>query len=211
MKYRKKPVVIEAIQFAGNNSSEIMLFANTACINKVGALIISTLEGPMLVSKGDFVIKGVNGEFYPCKPDIFEKTYEEVVDTSKPFVFDVESMIRRNLPDVLMMTKGFTEEEAKLETENVIKSNKDKTNFCKKELENIKCDFTGKVNESIKESNGMLRAPFITKTINAIWSPKQGLTMSFNIIETIENKYGPIPGETTKDKVDWIRDNVTIK
>lgn len=63
MKYRKKPVIIEAIQFEDNPY-----------------LKIETLEGIMKASVGDYIIKGVNGEFYPCKPDIFEKTYERVTD-----------------------------------------------------------------------------------------------------------------------------------
>lgn len=78
MKYRKKPVEIEAIQFNGINVQEIMLFANTCIVKPTGELIISTLEGDMIVSKYDYVIKGINGEFYPCKPDIFQKTYERV-------------------------------------------------------------------------------------------------------------------------------------
>lgn len=45
---------------------------------KQGKLLIETLEGTMEASQGDYIIKGINGEFYPCKPDIFEKTYEEV-------------------------------------------------------------------------------------------------------------------------------------
>ena len=81
MKYRKKPVVIEAIQWAATKASfdEIMAMGNVPW--KPGPIgsdtfIITTLEGDHTVSKGDFVIMGVAGEFYPCKPDIFEKTYE---------------------------------------------------------------------------------------------------------------------------------------
>jgi len=81
MKYRKKPVVIEAFWFAGGmvepgwpaewigDNVEIAPDGETA--------LIRTLEGTMTAKKGDFIIKGVNGEFYPCKPDIFAKTYEE--------------------------------------------------------------------------------------------------------------------------------------
>lgn len=83
MKYRKKPVVIEAIQFLDDAKriSELQEFAGkdlrvdySSKDNPV--LKIDTLEGTMTASVGDYVIKGVNGEFYPCKPDIFEKTYE---------------------------------------------------------------------------------------------------------------------------------------
>lgn len=77
-KFRKKPVVIEAIQFTGNDA-ECLVFCPTARdpVDNRPNLIIPTLEGDMLVSVGDWIIKGVNGEFYPCKPDIFEKTYEK--------------------------------------------------------------------------------------------------------------------------------------
>lgn len=89
MKYRKKPVVIEAIQWNGVNLEEVTRFVGNSLNYRicdtaweVGKGVphvfmeISTLEGNMQVTKGDYIIKGVNGEFYPCKPDIFEKTYE---------------------------------------------------------------------------------------------------------------------------------------
>jgi hypothetical protein len=80
-KHRKKPVVIEAVQFTGNNVDEILEFAKDSFNNpSTSEIVIPTLEGNMMVSIGDYVIKGVNGEFYPCKPDIFDKTYEEVVE-----------------------------------------------------------------------------------------------------------------------------------
>jgi len=92
--YRKKPVVIEAIQYDGLNKEKIERFVGSSlkseindCAWKAGAnvapirtLIIPTLEGDHKASPGDFIIRGVNGEFYPCKPDIFEKTYEAVED-----------------------------------------------------------------------------------------------------------------------------------
>ena len=82
MKFRKKPVVIEAIRFNGLNYDEIADFCSPWSV-KIGggySLLIVTLEGEMLASKGDWVIKGVQGECYPCKPDIFEATYERVVE-----------------------------------------------------------------------------------------------------------------------------------
>lgn len=88
MKYRKKPVIIEAIQFE-DNSDRIMeihefMGGDTIRVNYEDKdnpyLKIETLEGTMKASVGDYIIKGVNGEFYPCKPDIFEKTYERVID-----------------------------------------------------------------------------------------------------------------------------------
>lgn len=80
MKYRKKPVVIEAVQF--NNSADIHEFCGDCCREPVGEdyMEIVTLEGVMRAGKGDYIIFGVNGEFYPCKPDIFHKTYEPVED-----------------------------------------------------------------------------------------------------------------------------------
>lgn len=77
--YRKKPVVIDAIRFNGTNENEVADFVGENLhITPDGFLFIHTLEGSMAVSYGDYVIKGVRGEFYPCKPDIFEQTYESV-------------------------------------------------------------------------------------------------------------------------------------
>ena len=83
MKYRKRPVVIEAIQWTGKNVEDIVAFfkaSDSEAIydteNKV--FEIKTLEGVMTASVNDYIIKGINDEFYPCKPDIFDKTYEVV-------------------------------------------------------------------------------------------------------------------------------------
>jgi len=77
MKYRKKPVEIDAIQWTGDNKLEIFDFCNMSYITDQ-ELRIQTLEGSMIASVGDYIIKGVKGEFYPCKPDIFELTYEKI-------------------------------------------------------------------------------------------------------------------------------------
>ena len=84
-KYRKKPVVIEAVQWTGDNVVEVSKFVGVDLLvhedfidNDIKNLEIKTLEGTHTASKGDFIIKGVKGEFYPCKLDIFEQTYEEV-------------------------------------------------------------------------------------------------------------------------------------
>lgn len=84
-KFRKKPVVIDAVQFNGHNFFEISAFIghgddvmNNLELKSTDLPIIETLEGNMTVSIADWVIKGVKGEFYPCKPDIFEATYESV-------------------------------------------------------------------------------------------------------------------------------------
>lgn len=83
MKYRKKPVVIEAIKFTGVNedrmkeiSSFIGFEPEIVDIDNLLHLVIPTLEGNHYARTGDFIIKGVAGEFYPCKPDIFAATYE---------------------------------------------------------------------------------------------------------------------------------------
>ena len=95
MKYRKKPVVIEAVKWTGSNNSfkEIRAFSpdiidggavwhpnaegtDNDCKTSSWPLFIKTLEGTMTAEIGDYIIKGIKGEFYPCKPDIFEATYE---------------------------------------------------------------------------------------------------------------------------------------
>jgi len=80
-KYRKKPVVIQAVQWTGKNHQEIVDFTDGTNIHKPvdsRSFSIPTLEGEMLANVGDYIIKGVKGEFYPCKPDIFELTYDKI-------------------------------------------------------------------------------------------------------------------------------------
>ena len=80
-KFRKKPVVIEAVQWTGQNQFEILNFCKTCYFTSYGTvkdLYIDTLEGDLLANKGDYVIKGVAGEFYACKGDIFALTYENL-------------------------------------------------------------------------------------------------------------------------------------
>ncbi len=101
MKYRKKPVVVEAVQLRWTTWSEMCGFLDDIIseenparwsvdtfsdkCGEVGPpfieLTIPTLEGEHIARHGDFIIKGVQGEFYPCKPDIFEATYEKVEET----------------------------------------------------------------------------------------------------------------------------------
>jgi hypothetical protein len=76
MKFRKKPVVIDAIQYNMDNQAKCLKFLEGNYLFEDNCLKIKTLEGNMMVSTDDYIIKGVNGEFYPCKPDIFKKTYE---------------------------------------------------------------------------------------------------------------------------------------
>ena len=96
MKYRKKTAEVEAVQWTGENHREMFDFltngemtndymtisGDSFLINHnvvKGGLVIKTFKGKMAANVGDYVIKDINGEFYPCKPDIFEKTYEAVV------------------------------------------------------------------------------------------------------------------------------------
>jgi hypothetical protein len=84
MRFRKKPVVIDAVQFDGSYESYHQ-FADARCrwfapgpSGRPACLEIRTLEGVMTATPGDWIIKGVKGELYPCRPDIFEATYEPV-------------------------------------------------------------------------------------------------------------------------------------
>jgi len=87
MKFRKKPVVIEAVQFDGTAGGACGVFdvfdipgGKFAPYDNMerGQITIPTLEGLMTATDGDWIIRGIKGEYYPCKPDIFEATYEPV-------------------------------------------------------------------------------------------------------------------------------------
>lgn len=93
MKYRKKPVVVEAVQFTepfehpeveqvlkNTESGAIVGYNTSFCEPTVCIYAIKTLEGWYEVSSGDWIVKGVRGEYYPCKPDIFAATYEPVTE-----------------------------------------------------------------------------------------------------------------------------------
>jgi hypothetical protein len=78
-KYTKKPVTIDAEQWDGTTAEAnrmILEYKIPAVVNIIQGFQIQTLEGYMKVSKGDFIIKGIKGEFYSCKPDIFAMTYD---------------------------------------------------------------------------------------------------------------------------------------
>lgn len=90
-RFRKRPVEVEAIQWRGDNFEEIDRWAGWKVISRypdggrLGRQIsILTLEGAMEASVGDWIVRGVKGEFYPCKPDIFDLTYECVPDHAEP-------------------------------------------------------------------------------------------------------------------------------
>lgn len=114
-KYRKKPVVIEAVQYTGKNAREIIVWAHErlpaaaqSIVSDLGsALAISTFEGVMTAGPGDFIIKGVKGEFCPCKPDIFASTYDIVEDHAPKSLGNCDaSGTRVNVPDVKIVGNG---------------------------------------------------------------------------------------------------------
>ena len=83
-RYVKKPIEVEAVQWTGDNRPEIwdfcsLCYFNTDIESGELKLMIQTLEGTMETSKGDYIIKGIQGEFYPCKEDIFKLTYTEII------------------------------------------------------------------------------------------------------------------------------------
>ena len=82
-KFVKKPVVVDAVQFTFANVAEVEEFLDCphTFYPETYTIRLSTLEGIMTASLGDWIIKGVNGEFYPCKPDIFNKTYDPYPET----------------------------------------------------------------------------------------------------------------------------------
>ena len=99
MKYQKKPVVIEAVQYTGGEQNTVALIdwikgvdSSTVYhlvapqimreVEAAGGISIKTIEGTMIAQQGDWIIKGIKGEFYPCKPDIFAATYDSVAETS---------------------------------------------------------------------------------------------------------------------------------
>ena len=86
-KYKTKPCVIEAIPFTKDTVNEILVWTNgdatvhhEVIFEDVIFLVINTLEGAMKANLGDYIIKGLRGEFYPCKPDVFHKKYLELME-----------------------------------------------------------------------------------------------------------------------------------
>ena len=113
MKYMKKLIIVDAVQRTGNNIEEIKSFLDenggvyTITDN---SLVINTLEGDMLASLGDYIIKGIHGEFYPCKPDIFKETYDQVnievngkvniTDNNNTKII-YNKIVRDNIPEII--------------------------------------------------------------------------------------------------------------
>lgn len=79
-KFRKKPMVVEARRYDGGNHTEIVTWTGYVAYQKGDGLFVLTLEGTLEADPGDWIIQGVKGEFYPCKPGVFEQTYEPVED-----------------------------------------------------------------------------------------------------------------------------------
>lgn len=79
-KYVKKPIPVTAIQWTGENHIELAEFTKGKCLFTVGesTIVIPTLEGDMKANAGDYIVRGVDCEFYPCRQDIFLKTYEKI-------------------------------------------------------------------------------------------------------------------------------------
>ena len=111
-KFVKKPVVIEAIQYNGENIEAIEDFVgkklSTVMSSDVDVkLIIPTLEGYMKALKGDYIIKGIKGEFYPCKPDVFKSTYN-VVEDNNGILSEGEKRVRKSFnPSALKRVENF--------------------------------------------------------------------------------------------------------
>ena len=113
-KYKTNPCEIEAIQWTGNNSKEILDFCKGQAkyniiyaawkVDKgpaVQQLIIHTLEGDMKASVNDYIIRGLNGEYYPCKPDIFEKKYSPINNKSNEFIeYIVQKLLRKYITKI---------------------------------------------------------------------------------------------------------------
>lgn len=107
MLYRKKPVVIEAVQWTGNNIDEIGDFmGHSATMTLNDSFVIPTLEGDMYAAEGDWIIKGVKGEFYPCKPDIFKMTYESVEEMDEPDYDVVLDVLQKHHDKLFNMDKN---------------------------------------------------------------------------------------------------------
>jgi hypothetical protein len=94
-KFRKKPVVIEAEQWLGTDKQEKKLLSKGVIMtipSLDGSCLIPTLEGNMTCQLNDYIIKGVKGEYYPCKPDIFELTYDVVEEVTLDHVVTAETL-----------------------------------------------------------------------------------------------------------------------
>ena len=110
-RFTKKPVTIDAMQWTGENRKELFDFCDKSYFNG-DELRIQTLEGSMIASVGDYIIKGVKGEFYPCKPDIFAMTYDLAEKTegvvAKSLHNTTANGARKNVRDIVFWGDGDT-------------------------------------------------------------------------------------------------------
>ena len=111
-KFVKKPVVIEAIQYDGINITEVEDFVGVKLPSiwlsvEDTQLLIPTLEGDMKISKGDYIIKGIKGEFYPCKPDVFKQSYN-MIKENNGILSEGEKRVRKSFnPSALKRVENF--------------------------------------------------------------------------------------------------------
>ena len=111
MKYTNKRVTIEAIRWTGSNLQEIDNFMGASGHGFVAneeTMFIHTLHGKMFATKGDYIIKGIQGEFYPCKPDIFDKSYDVAEETEKSLGNTDSNGAKKNVKDIVFWGDGDT-------------------------------------------------------------------------------------------------------
>jgi len=140
MKFRKKPVEVEAIKWTGENLDEVLDFCEGSATYEAmssggGAIVIETLESNKELktrhsaSIGDWIIKGVKGEFYPCKPDIFEQTYENSENDStisKEIVTELNKYLKKDSKAIIQLFEKCVKVNKELsEDENILVRNID--------------------------------------------------------------------------------------
>ncbi len=156
MKFKKKPVTIDAIQWNGKNTEEVLKFLDeslTININADDDFKINTLEGTMTASVGDFIIKGVKGEFYPCKPDIFEQTYDVAQESKKILCVYINKITKKYTRyEVYPLSDTFTKEKL-MESINKYNSNNEKTTTVKVYEDDLLADFVNDTNYSVRIDN----------------------------------------------------------
>lgn len=156
MKFKKKPVTIDAIQWNGKNTEEVLKFLGeslTININADDDFKINTLEGTMTASVGDFIIKGVKGEFYPCKPDIFEQTYDAAQESKKILCVYINKITKKYTRyEVYPLSDTFTKEKL-MESVNKYNSNDKQTTTIKVYEDDLLADFANDTNYALRIDN----------------------------------------------------------
>lgn len=107
-RYRKRPVMVQAIQWTGENLADVLDFCPAAAWGNATGLAIATTEGVMRADRDDWVIRGVAGEFYPCKPEVFEATYESQDNPQFPFVEHWYACSACGSRDMILVGAGVT-------------------------------------------------------------------------------------------------------